>query len=94
VERPDVEAPAATSIAFVATVPEVVTAGAFLIAGDKNFATGSAAAAVECGWREIRRRKSGQSSRRWRIGLHGPPKFLKSRSSAGRVCFVKPAGID
>jgi hypothetical protein len=25
VERPDVEAPAATSIAFVATVPEVVT---------------------------------------------------------------------
>jgi hypothetical protein len=75
-------------------VPEVVTAAAFLIAGDKNFATGSAAAAVECGWREIRRQKPRQSSRRWRIGLHGPPKFLKGRSSAGRVCFVKPAGID
>jgi hypothetical protein len=92
-ERPDVGA--RCNIHSVrGDVPEAATAGAFLIAGDKNVATGSAAAAVERGWREIRRQKSGQSSRRRRIGLHSPRKFLKSRSSAGRVCFVKPAGID
>jgi hypothetical protein len=52
---PDIEAPAATPKSIRGDVPEVVTAGLFRVAGDKNFATGSAADAAERSWREIRR---------------------------------------
>jgi hypothetical protein len=54
-ERPRYRGAGRNAKSIRGDVPEVVTAGLFRVAGDKNFATGSAADAAERSWREIRR---------------------------------------